>query len=107
MELLTVKETAEMLKLSPLTVRRYITAGRLKAVRIGGRVRVSREAVESIVQLVVEPPRDEDRAIAEWKPLTPNDSLRNIVGLAKGEGPTDIARNKHHYLTEAYEDKHL
>jgi len=35
MDLLTVHETAAMLKVNPDTVRRYITSGRLPAVRIG------------------------------------------------------------------------
>lgn len=45
MELLTVQETAQMLKVTPTTVRRYITAGRLPAVKVGRGVRVHKEAV--------------------------------------------------------------
>ena len=49
MDLLTVHETAAMLKLNPETVRRHIASGRLEAVRVGRRVRVRREAVESFL----------------------------------------------------------
>jgi excisionase family DNA binding protein len=47
MELLTVNEVATMLRVSPLTVRRHIASGRLRALRVGRRIRVPRECVES------------------------------------------------------------
>lgn len=34
--------------------------------------------------------------------LTKKDSFWNIVGIAQGEGPTDVSENKHKYLAEAY-----
>ena len=35
--------------------------------------------------------------------ITEDDSLWNIVGMAgDDDGPTDVARNKHKYLAEAY-----
>lgn len=41
--LLTVNEVAERLRIHPITVRRHIKAGRLRAVRVGRSVRI-REA---------------------------------------------------------------
>lgn len=38
--LLSVKQVAFILKVHPLSVRRYIKQGRLKAVKIGGNVRI-------------------------------------------------------------------
>lgn len=38
--LLSVKQVAFMLKVHPLSVRRYIKQGRLKAVKVGGNVRI-------------------------------------------------------------------
>jgi excisionase family DNA binding protein len=39
MELLTVKETAQLLRVSPITIRRYIASGRLEAERFAFGVR--------------------------------------------------------------------
>jgi excisionase family DNA binding protein len=38
--LMNVKQVAFILKVHPLTIRRYITTGKLKAVRVGGNVRI-------------------------------------------------------------------
>lgn len=37
---LSVRQIAFMLKVHPLTIRRYIKDGRLKAVKVGGNVRI-------------------------------------------------------------------
>jgi excisionase family DNA binding protein len=49
-ELLTVDETAAQLRLHPMTVRRHIKQGHLRAVRAGGRIRVRREDLERFLQ---------------------------------------------------------
>lgn len=49
MDLLTVQETAKLLKVTPTTVRRYITAGQLPAVRVGRWVRIRQEAVDGLL----------------------------------------------------------
>ncbi len=43
MTLLTVAEVAKRLRLHEMTVRRHIRAGRLQALRVGGRIRVREE----------------------------------------------------------------
>jgi excisionase family DNA binding protein len=50
--LLQVKEAAEILDLSPITVRRAIHDGELAAVRLGsnGRYRVRRDALEAFLR---------------------------------------------------------
>lgn len=107
MDLLTVKESAEILRVSPLTVRRYIAARRLSVVRVGRRLRVPREAVERFIQPVEETALDPyGPSPLKGQPTFAGDPLWEIVGMGSFDGPTDIARNKHHYLAEAYEDKH-
>jgi excisionase family DNA binding protein len=50
MDLLTVKETAEMLRVSTVTVRRYIASGKLAAVRVGRNIRIRRYDAEKVIQ---------------------------------------------------------
>jgi excisionase family DNA binding protein len=58
-ELLTVKEAARLLKVSPYTVYRWISAGRLNAVRYSPRVlRLRRSDLES-VRVASEPESDD------------------------------------------------
>lgn len=65
MELLTVEETAKLLKINPMTVRRYITAGKLPAVKVGRRVRVRKEAVEGLLAPIAPKRPDADTIIRE------------------------------------------
>jgi excisionase family DNA binding protein len=85
MEFLTVKETARLLRVSPITIRRYIASGRLPAERVGRRIRVRRKAIDGFVTPVVlpaeskgptdwsrKPPEYADEDLAEiWSPSTP------------------------------------
>ena len=48
--LLTVAEVAEQLRLHPITVRRHIKAGRLRAVRVGRAVRVRQSEVDAFMR---------------------------------------------------------
>ena len=45
--LLSVKQVAFILKVHPLTIRRYIKEKRLKALRIGGNIRIAENEVET------------------------------------------------------------
>jgi excisionase family DNA binding protein len=60
MDLLTIAETARLLKVNPMTVRRYIKSGRLPAVRFGRRVRVRKESLDHRLRPVT--PREGDAA---------------------------------------------
>lgn len=104
MELLTVKETADMLRVSPVTIRRHIASGKLPAVRIGRAIRIERDAVSTLVE-----PVDPDlERLAQAKPTSADDPLWRIVGIAtSAEGePTDVSVNHDKYLAEAYADLH-
>lgn len=46
----TVGQAAILLKVHPLTIRRYIKEGKLKAVRLGGNVRIPQSAIEGFGQ---------------------------------------------------------
>lgn len=104
MELLTVRETADLLRVSPMTIRRYIAGGRLAAVKVGKGVRVNKEAVEQLVEPMT-PPQAGPPSRRRRRPFTMDDPLWTIVGMVQGEGPGDVSQRKHDYLAEAI-DQH-
>jgi len=113
MDLLTVRETADLLRVAPGTVRRWIASGRLAAVRVGRGLRVRRDAAERLLapagpRVVVDP--DEDETFFEGRPLTRDDSLFRIIGIAgpkqEDDETSDIASDKYAYLAEVYGDRH-
>lgn len=81
MELLTVQETAAMLKVAPITVRRYIASGRLAAVKIGRGVRVRREAIEGLLTPVAWLPAEPASRLPPGEPTSDDDPLWSIVGM--------------------------
>jgi excisionase family DNA binding protein len=106
MELLTVKETAEMLRVSTVTVRRYIASEKLAAVRVGRNLRVRRKAVEEMIrpEVLNIDPRFADKS-DEW--LLANHPFLKYAGVFEDrEGKADIAENHDKYLAEAYADTH-
>lgn len=48
--LLTVNQTAIILKVHPLTVRRYIREGKISAVKVAGNIRISNSSIDSFIQ---------------------------------------------------------
>src|SRR5438552_14657932 len=81
MELLTIQETARMLKVHPMTIRRYVADGRLPAVRVGKGVRVRKEAVDLLVT-PVQPKRAVRKPSApRGERVTMEDPLWTIVGI--------------------------
>src|SRR5688572_18626973 len=108
MELLTVEETAQLLKVVPVTVRRYIADGRLPAVRVGRAVRVDKESIGSLLKPVLPNKRATRRKrIPRGRPFTMDDPLWDLVGIGHSGGPGDASENKHKYLAAAYADTHV
>jgi excisionase family DNA binding protein len=100
MELLTVQETAEMLKVNPITVRRFIATGRLHAVRVGRGVRVPKEAVDKLAAPVAPSVAKERSTSKPVRPMTWDDPMSKLVGSATDAPPTDSSR-KYEYLADA------
>ena len=106
MELLTGNEAADQLRISPMTVRRHIAAGRLRALRIGRSIRISREAIERFaVPVAVEESRGQGADESQPRPFTLDDPLWGIVGMMK-DGPPDLSAEHDRYLAESYSDTH-
>lgn len=51
-ELLTINEVAKMLNLHEITIRRHIKQGKLKAFKVGRKVRIRREDLEEFIKPV-------------------------------------------------------
>jgi excisionase family DNA binding protein len=49
-EYLTVREVAAVYRVNEITVRRHIRSGKLRAVKVGGRVRVRQEDADALAQ---------------------------------------------------------
>lgn len=107
MDLLTVDETARVLRVSPVTVRRFIARGELQSVKIGRQRRVEREAVERFVRGDARSADDLPDELRNARPLEADDPLFSMIGMATSDGPTDVASNKHKYLAEAYLEDHM
>ena len=94
MELLTVAETAAYLKVSTVTVRRYIASKRLPCVRVGRNIRVRREDVENL------PEGTEERALKDQY-FGEDSPLWDLVRAGYSSGHSDISSNKDKYLADA------
>jgi len=90
-EFLTVADVAELWRVSPSTVRRMIRDGRLRAVRVGRSLRVSRT---DLARAPEEAP--------EGRPFTFDDPLWDIVGAFESNDGW-VSGDKHRALAEAYE----
>jgi len=100
MQLLTIQEVAQTMRVNPITVRRHIKAGNLEAVRVGRRIRVKKESVNKFIKPIV-PKTQHLRQILRGKPTSADDPLWKIVGMASSAKPTDASK-KHEYLADAY-----
>ncbi len=83
--LLNVNQAAYILKVHSLTVRRYIREGKLKAVKIGGNVRIKEEQLIEFNKEIVPRPKPTKHAVKNklhiTKVFTVNDPLFRIKGL--------------------------
>lgn len=84
--LLSVKQVAYILKVHPLTIRRYITEKRLKAVRVGGNIRIAEKELQDFHKEVTNTPKPKSPYIKlktlQTKPFTPEDPLLRLQGRA-------------------------
>ena len=64
-ELLTLKEAARFLKVHERTVRRWVTIGQLRAVRIGRTVRIRRDALQDLISREETLPAPSDIPLSE------------------------------------------
>lgn len=92
-EFLTVADVAELWRVSPSTVRRMIRDGRLRAVRVGRSLRVSRT---DLAHAPEEAP--------EGRPFTFDDPLWDFIGSVTECTESWVSGDKRRALAEAYLD---
>lgn len=79
--LFSVKQAAYILKVHPLTIRRYIKDERLKAVKVGGNVRIKESALaEFNKELVPVKPQFKTIKKTSFKVFTEIDPLFQLQG---------------------------
>lgn len=105
MELLTVDEVAKMLRISSVSVRRYVAAGKLPAVRVGRSVRIDQAAAERFATPIAPFASDSPPSAGEGHIFTFDSPLWELVGAVQ-DGPEDLAENHDRYLADAYGDLH-
>jgi excisionase family DNA binding protein len=81
-DLLTIKQVAIILKIHPLSVRRYIIQGKLKAIKIGGNVRVSQNDLKDFSHIYVPNSTQLKKEVAQStvSQFSPSDSLFRLKG---------------------------
>ena len=85
-EFYSVNQTALALKVHPLTVRRYIREGKLKAFRAGGNVRISVNDLRSFTQSFIphHVRQNQPQAISQANSFSFSDPILSL----KGKGMT-------------------
>ena len=80
-----VNQSAFIMKVHPLTVRRYIREGRLKAVKLGGNVRIRERDLQSFMR-EFEPKEPEEKSVftrnIKQKEFTTADPFLRLKGRA-------------------------
>lgn len=99
--LLSAHEAAGLLGLHVRTVRRYIREGRLDAVRVGNRYRISRESLEALLDGTLETslfdpsrsrPRGDVSSVVDLQPIHQDDAQR-LTTLVLGAASTGDGRH--------------
>lgn len=79
-EFYTINQAAITLKVHPLTVRRYIKEGKLKAYRAGGNIRISLNDLRAFTQNFIPQPRQIKQQPTQTQPFSFDDPLLNLKG---------------------------
>lgn len=80
-EYYSVNQAAIALKVHPLTIRRYIRDGKLKAIRVGGNIRITLNELRAFTQNFVPQTRvTRSQQTSQTKPFSYSDPLLNLKG---------------------------
>lgn len=82
-QLLTVKQAAYILKVHPLTIRRYIREKKLLAVKAGGNIRIKEEDLNNLNMMVTPSEVKRERVVQQAiKRFTLDDPIWRLNGRA-------------------------
>lgn len=84
--LLSVKQVAFILKVHPLTIRRYINEKKMKAVKVGGNIRIEEEELQSFHKEVTPKDRSKNRVFKTGKLLDKKFTDADPLFRLKGRG---------------------
>lgn len=81
-EFYTINQAAIALKVHPLTVRRYIKEGKLKAYKAGGNIRISTNDLRSFTQSFIpnQPKQSKFQQNVQTKEFTFSDPIFSLKG---------------------------
>lgn len=88
----SVKQVAYIIKVHPLTVRRYIHEKKLAAVKVGGAVRVREDHLEAFQRAYETQEKHTKVSVRESYIFTELDPLWQLEGIGTGIG--SLKRNK-------------
>ena len=80
-EFYTVKQAAITLKVHPLTIRRYIKEGKLKAYRAGGNIRIALADLRTFPQgFIIRHKQFRGQQVSRTRPFSLTDPLLGLKG---------------------------
>ncbi len=97
-ELLTVDEIARMCQVHAMTIRRHISQGRLRAVRVGKGVRVRKEDLDEYLLPVS---TAEAKGRRKRGVIKTGDALFRLVGIGETKGGPPLSEDKYAAFPEA------
>jgi len=86
-ELLSISEVAQITGLHEITIRRYVRAGKLEAVRVGRRIRVRREALDTLMT-PIQPDPTRESAPESGERLGEGTAAYEVTSSGKGTALT-------------------
>jgi excisionase family DNA binding protein len=77
---LNIRQVAFILKVHPLTIRRYIKEGKLKALKVGGSVRIKESAIQDLSRDFSLNPKRALHKIKTDKVFSEYDPILHLIG---------------------------
>src|SRR3972149_6510333 len=100
-QLLTVRDVARLCRLHEMTVRRHISEGKIKAVRVGKGVRVTEEDLQEYIR-PQEAARRPRKGTARSRPFNKDDSLLRLAAIVDVDAAAELSESKYASFTEAF-----